>query len=129
MVAKSQDVEFVSLVVDLMQSIGPVGSKRMFGGFGIFLQDLMFGLIADNELYLKADASNQAEFDDLGLQPFSYNKNGTEMKMSYYQAPEEALEDSEAMNRWAGIGYAAALRAAARKQKKIKNKKKKESCS
>ena len=118
MISKSQDDEFVALVVDLMQSIGPVGSKRMFGGFGIFLQDLMFGLIADNELYLKVDAANLDDFEELGLRPFSYNKNGTEMKMSYYQAPEEVLEDSEAMNRWAGIGYGAALRAAARKQKK-----------
>jgi len=28
----------------------------MFGGFGVFLDALMFGLIAGNELYLKVDS-------------------------------------------------------------------------
>jgi TfoX/Sxy family transcriptional regulator of competence genes len=35
--------------------------------------------------------------------------------MSYYQAPEETLEDIEAMNVWANKAYNTALRAAARK--------------
>ena len=42
------DKEFVSYVVELMQSIGPVRAKGMFGGHGIFLEELMFGLVADN---------------------------------------------------------------------------------
>ncbi|MDG1025025.1 MAG: TfoX/Sxy family protein [Gammaproteobacteria bacterium] len=32
----------------------------------------MFGLIADNELYLKVDAQNLQDYEDLGLQAFSY---------------------------------------------------------
>jgi DNA transformation protein len=51
----SEEQEFVSYVVDMMQTIGPVYSKRMFGGHGIFLEGLMFALIADSVLYLKAD--------------------------------------------------------------------------
>jgi TfoX/Sxy family transcriptional regulator of competence genes len=38
--------------------------------------------------------------------------------MSYFQAPEEAMEDGEEMNAWANKAYSAALRAAAKKQKK-----------
>ena len=43
-------------IVDLLQFIGPIESKSMFGGFGVFLDALMFGLIAGNELYLKVDS-------------------------------------------------------------------------
>lgn len=110
-----QQREYVAHIVDLLQFIGPVESKSMFGGFGVFLEGLMFGLVADNELYLKVDAENRPDYEDLGLQAFSYGKNGKEFKMSYYQAPEEAMEDAELLSVWASNAYGAAMRAAAKK--------------
>ena len=115
MPASREQREYVSHIVDLLQSIGPVESRAMFGGFGVFLEGLMFGLVADNELYLKVDAENQQDFEALGLQAFSFQKNGKEFKMSYFQAPEEAMEDGEMLAVWASNAYAAAMRAAAKK--------------
>jgi DNA transformation protein len=100
-----------------MHALGPVRAKRMFGGHGIFIDDLMFGLVADNTLYLKADKESTQEFTARGLEAFTYDKKGKAVNLSYYQAPEEALEDSEEMNRWGNKAYAAALRSAARKRK------------
>jgi len=113
----SQDLEFSAYVVEIMQSVGPMYAKRMFGGHGIFLEGLMFGLIADKTLYLKVDKESKADFSSLGLEAFSYNKNGKEMKLSYFQAPEEALEDLDEMNVWANKAYSAALRAVANNKK------------
>lgn len=107
--------QFVDYIVEITQSIGPVYSKRMFGGHGIFLDGLMFGLIAEQTLYLKADQDSKNDFIELGLAAFSYNKKGKEMKLSYFQAPEEALEELEVMNLWANKAYSAALRAAKKK--------------
>ena len=118
MPASKKEKEFVSYVVELMQSVGPVQAKGMFGGHGIFLDGLMFGLVADSVLYLKVDAETEKEFQSRGLDPFTYNKKGKALKMSYFQAPEEAMEDGEEMNAWASKAYSAALRAAAKKQKK-----------
>jgi DNA transformation protein len=110
--------EFVSYVVELMQSIGPVRAKGMFGGHGIFLDELMFGLVVDSILYLKADKETEKEFKESGLEAFTYNKKGKEYKMSYFQAPEESLEDSEVMRLWANKAYSTALRAASKKRNK-----------
>lgn len=110
--------EFSGYIVDLCQSIGPVYSKRMFGGFGIFLDGLMFGLIVDNVFYLKVDDESRKEFEELGLFPFSYEKQGKKVSLGYMQAPEEALERTEIMTLWANKGFGAALRAAAKKRKK-----------
>jgi len=110
--------EFVTYVVDLMQSVGPVYAKGMFGGHGIFLEGLMFGLIADGMLYLKVDKETENEFCDRELAAFTYHKKGKEFRMSYYQAPEETLEDGEEMNYWANKAYGAATRAAAGKRQK-----------
>ena len=118
----SEEREYASYVVNLMQSIGPVSAKFMFGGYGLFLEGLMFGLIADSVLYLKVDKETENEFKARGLEAFTYNKKGKEFKMSYYQAPEEALEDVEEMNLWANKAYGTALKAASKKPKKGKEK-------
>lgn len=118
MPASSEEKEFTSYVAELMQSIGPVYAKGMFGGHGIYLEGLMFGLVADSVLYLKADKETENEFKARGLEAFTYNKKGKEYKMSYFQAPEEALEDDEEMNAWANKAYGTALMAATKKRKK-----------
>lgn len=118
MPVSNEDQEFTAYVVELMQSIGPVCAKGMFGGHGIFLEGLMFALVADSVLYLKVDKYTENDFKAMGLEPFTYNKKGKEFKMSYFQAPEEALEDREEMNSWATNAYQTALRVASKKRKK-----------
>jgi DNA transformation protein len=117
MAISQEQREFSEYIVDLCQSIGPVYSKRMFGGFGIFLDGLMFGLINNNVFYLKVDGESRKEFEELGMLPFSYERQGKIMSLGYLQAPEEALEHNEIMNLWANKAFGAALRAAAKKRK------------
>jgi DNA transformation protein len=111
MPVSSEEKEFVSYIVELMQSIGPVNARPMFGGFGIFLDKLMFGLVADSILYLKVDQDTRPDFEARDLEAFSYVKNNKSYNMSYYQAPEEALENPEDMATWANRAYAVALAA------------------
>ena len=109
--------EFVEHVVETMRRFGPVEAKPMFGGWGIYHQGLFFALIAEDALYIKTDDENRADFDARGLAPFVYPmKDGQTIVMSYCQAPEDALENSDVMAEWARRGYAAALRAAAKKR-------------
>jgi len=117
MPASKVEKEFVSYVIDLMQSIGPVYARAMFGGHGVYLEGLMFALIANNTLFLKVDKALENGFVESGLEPFTYNRQGKEFKMSYFQAPEDALEDSELMNIWANKAYGVELREASKKRK------------
>jgi len=82
----------------------------MFGGFGIFHQGLMFGLIADASLYLKADDESRALFELEGSEAFTYYKKNKPCRMSYFRAPEAFFEDSEACLYWARTAFDAALR-------------------
>ena len=102
--------EFVEYLHEVFRHFGSLTTRKMFGGYGIYYQGLMFGLVADDELYLKTDEENLSAFKELGLEPFEYNKNGKLMKMSYYQAPEEIYDDCEVASDWANSAYAAALR-------------------
>ena len=82
----------------------------MFGGYGVYHNGLMFALVAEDTLYLKADAENSGYFEKEGLGPFEYNKKGTLMKMSYYLAPDEIMDDREQAAICARRSYEAALR-------------------
>jgi len=105
--------EFVEHVVELMQGLGPVQAKPMFGAWGVFLEGLCFGIIAADTLYLKGDAINAARFDAARLEAFVYESRiGESITTSYRQAPPEALDNAAEMVLWARAGYEAALRSA-----------------
>ena len=103
--------EFVDYLAEVFEPFGEVRARRMFGGYGIYHNDLMFGLVADDVLYLKADKQSAGLFEDRGLTAFEYVKNGKAMKMSYFMAPEEIFDDPDAARTWAQHAWEAALRA------------------
>ncbi len=102
--------EFVDYLKEAFQEFGPISARRMFGGHGIFHRGLMIGLVADDVLYLKADKHSAARFTQRGLTQFEYRKGNRLVAMSYYLAPEEALENPAEMREWAQAAYEAALR-------------------
>jgi len=105
------DEAYIEYLLEQLMPLGLVRARRMFGGYGLFLDGLMFGLVAAEELYLKVDEVNRPAYEARGLEPFSYTAKNRPVSLSYYRAPEEALEDSELLSEWAGEAFAAALRA------------------
>ena len=99
-------------VVDMLEPLGPVSARRMFGGYGIYLDGMMFALVADDTLYLKVDDESRSEFAAADLEPFRYSKKGKTYEMSYHAAPEDALENAELLRDWARKAADAAMRAA-----------------
>jgi len=97
--------EFVEYLLEILEPFAGVTAKSMFGGYGVFKEGLMFALVADDTLYFKVDDFNRFEFERLNLGPFIYMKGDKPMPMSYYKAPESALDNSEEMVRWALARY------------------------
>ena len=112
--------EFVNHVLDLLEALGPVSARPMFGGYGIYLDRVMFALVANDTLCLKVDEESRGEFEAAGLEPFRYTKKGKTYQMSYHAAPEDALEDAELLRDWARKAVDAAMRAAHGKRQKDK---------
>ena len=117
--------EFVEHVIETMRSFGPVTARTMFGGWGLYHEGVFFALVFDDTLYLKSDATNAAEFEARGLEPFVFEsrKAGETITTSYRRAPEEALESLDEMARWARSGYGAALRKAGVRRTKARKPK------
>ncbi|MCB9137537.1 MAG: TfoX/Sxy family protein [Caldilineaceae bacterium] len=118
--SKESEYAFVEHILDLLSPMGDVTVKRMFGGYGLFQEGRMFGLTSDSRLYLKTDAENRPAFAARGMEPFHFERKDKTVTTSYYEAPEEALEDEAEMMRWAESGRRAALRTAREKAGKGK---------
>lgn len=108
--------DFVDYVLELFGPFGTVGARRMFGGHGVYLDGLMFALVMQDTLYLKADEMNRIEFEQAGCEIFGYARKGKRATLNFFRAPEDAMESPEMMLPWARTAYAAALRANAKKQ-------------
>ncbi|MEE8517061.1 MAG: TfoX/Sxy family protein [Alphaproteobacteria bacterium] len=108
--------DFCTHALDLLAPLGPVTARKMFGGYGIFLDGVMFALIASDTLYIKADSATLDEFAAAGSRPFTYRGKQRPVEMSYWQAPMDAMEDPEALLPWARRGIEAARRGAAAKR-------------
>ncbi len=108
---------FVGYLHEVFERFGPIRARKMFGGYGIYHQGLMFALVHDDTLYLKVDAGNARYFEERGLRQFEYDSNGKIVKLSYCLAPDELLDDREQAAAWAHRSYEAARRAPAPKRK------------
>ncbi len=107
--------DFVDYVMELFGPFGTVTARRMFGGHGVYLDGLMFAIVSGDTLYLKADEMNRIEFEQAGCEMFGYTRKGRRATLSFFRAPEDAMESPELMLPWARSAYAAALRANAKK--------------
>jgi DNA transformation protein len=112
--------DFINYLTEVLAPLGNVRSKRMFGGVGIYINNLFCAIIADDCLYFKGDDTNEAEFIAGKCPPFTYEKDGKVYSMRYYRAPDDAMDNAEEMLHWARLGLAAALRKAANPKPKSK---------
>ncbi len=114
------DDPFPARITRLLLPLGPVRARSMFGGCGIFLDDLMFALIAWNRLYFKVDDETKPRFAAAGGEPFVYQGKQKPVEMSYWALPDESLDDPEALMEWAELALRAARQARKKKARKRK---------
>ena len=81
-------------LVELLQSIGDITSKKMFGGHGIFIDGVMFGMVDSKGVsYLKVNPGLREEFALDGSLPHA--------KMPYSSIPESVFVSEKLLKDWA----------------------------
>ena len=105
-------------VLDLISDLGNVWSKPMFGGFGVYCGEAMIALISGNALYFRVDEQNRGAFQEVGSEPFRYRRKDRWVTLSYWRAPDSALDSAEEALQWSLGARAAAERAAKGRMKR-----------
>ncbi len=109
--------EFADHLRDLFGALGPVETRRMFGGAGVYLDDAMFALVIDDTLYMKADPDLARTYAEAGSAPFSYDtRNGVRTIPGLMRLPDSALDDADEALDWARRSLVPAELAAAEKR-------------
>jgi len=119
-VASSAD--FRDFVLDLLAPLGGVSARAMFGGFGLYRDGVIFALIADDTLYLKAEGPLQAEFEAANMARFRPRVRGKPFPMPYYEAPPDMLEDPDTLTSFARKALAGAATPKARAKPRAKGR-------
>jgi DNA transformation protein and related proteins len=110
--------DYLAFVLEQLAGLEGVVWRRMFGGVGLYQEELFFGLIADDTLYLRADDSNRADYTARGAAPFRPYADRPHVSMSYFEAPADVLDDARTLTEWARRSIAVAQRAPAPKKRK-----------
>ena len=113
------------LARDLFAGLGDIRIKRLFGGAGIYAGEVMFALIADDVIHVKADADLAAALEAEGSGPFVWiapagPKARRPIAMSYWRLPEAALDDIDQALDWGRRALAIARAGAKPKRPRLK---------
>jgi DNA transformation protein len=117
-----------AIIAKLEATLTPLGafrSRPMFGGHGLYLDDLFFGLIAYDKVYLKTDEQNRGDFVKGKAKPFSFESARKGLVVtSYWQCPDTVMKDSRKLRQWIGKALDAARRKKTAKPKRAPRKRK-----
>ena len=99
-------------LVDQLAPLGDARGRPMFGGFGVYLDGFIIGIIAFDTFFLKADETNRPAFEAAGAQPFAYQRGGEPaVSTTYWECPADVLEEPERLRSWVATSLAVSRRA------------------
>jgi len=112
--------DYLAFVLGQLGRVTSVTSRRMFGGVGLYADGLFFGVIDNNQVFLRTGPGNIADYEVQACAPFQ--PMGPDTKpMSYHELPVGVLEDIRTLRVWMDKSIVEAI--AAKKPKKALLKK------
>lgn len=103
--------EFEARVIGQLSAARPVRTRKMFGGLGIYLGDVFFGLCDDDATFFKVDRETVDEYESRGMGPWIM---GGQINDKYRQVPDAIMADPGDLGEWID----AAVEVAGRRAKK-----------
>jgi len=92
---------FLNYVLEDLLSGMNVQARPMFGCFGLYRDGVIFGIVDEDLLYFKVDASNQQAYQTQGSQPLCYESKGKTVRLPYWEVPAAVMDDFELIKSWA----------------------------
>lgn len=99
MCATRKSDSYRDFVLDQLRSLEGVSCRSMFGGYGLYLGVDFFGILHEGRLYFKTDETTRGNYRERGMAPFAPSEK--QVLKSYYEVPEEIVEDEEELASWA----------------------------
>lgn len=94
----------IARALELLDGVGPLGTRKMFGGLGIYSEGTIFAvLLSDGTLMLKGAGPMAEAFESEGWERWTYRREGSDKtaSMPYWTVPDALLDDPDAASDWA----------------------------
>ncbi len=105
--------DYLQYVLEQLAGLRGAVSRRMFGGAGLYYEELFFGLIAGDTLYFRVNDANRPDYETLGMNRFQPYADKPHLSFNYYEVPAHVLEDADELVVWARRSLEVAQAAAA----------------
>jgi DNA transformation protein and related proteins len=100
---------YVQWVLEQLSGAGRLTSRRMFGGVGLYQDDVFFAIISGDVLYFKVGETNRTDYETRGARQFRPFRDKPHLSMSYYELPADILDDTDECVIWVRRAVAAAV--------------------
>lgn len=108
---------FLDQVMEKLSPHGPIKSRAMFGGYGIYFKEVIFAVIAEGELYFRIDDETQSSYEKYRSKFFTYEGKNKKVIMPYMTLPEIVFKNPKLLKTYIEQAYEASLRSKTRKKK------------
>ncbi len=90
--------DYKNYILDQMRLVEGLNVRRMFGGYGFYLNNKFFAILSGDQLYFKTNAETRKNYKKHGSKPFQPSPK--QKLKNYYEVPSEIIEDPENLKKW-----------------------------
>ncbi|HEY3982636.1 TfoX/Sxy family DNA transformation protein [Cedecea sp.] len=92
-----KDVTYVRIhkSQEYLSSLGKIGYRPLFGGYSLAVEGVVFAMVAEGELYLRACEQCADYFSKKSAPSLMYSKRGLPIALNYYRVDEELWENQD----------------------------------
>ena len=112
---------YLAFVLEQLEGVRGVVTKRMFGGVGIYGDGVFFALIDNDTLFFKVDDELRPQYRSRRMPPWKPIP-GKPASEGYYQVPPGVLEDADQLAKWAKQSIAVPAKKPVKKPATMKRK-------
>ena len=90
---------FRDFVLEQLSALGELRCKRMFGGYGLYCDEVFFGILSDGRLYFKTNPDTLPDY--LAFHAAVFAPSEKQVLKNYREVPVHILEDAVQLATWA----------------------------
>lgn len=93
---------FAEFLFEQFSPLGRITARRMFGKSGLFRDGIMFGMLADDTLYLRGNDQNRETFREAEtFPPLNSAKGDGAIDLAFRRVPHRLFDEPDELLTWA----------------------------
>lgn len=82
---------------ECLSPLGDISYRSLFGGYSLTIENVVFAMVSEGELYLRACEQTEVYFVNRAATQLLYNKRGRTIELNYFRVDEGLWNDQETL--------------------------------